>query len=721
MSRIKATFILALLLTTVFTAFFPLAVKASTGYILINKKVGPSPSPSVAAGANISLYFGGVTFSGGQFYLVWSSDGFSQISSGDFRYSPVFNVADLIASGSKGFNYTLGEQTLKFNIGYGWVNGSTPQNIAGGKYYVKAFDGSATSVAVTDNYITILPALEVTPTSGPGGCALTLKGFAFTANSYVNLTYQYDTTSVTIKNLTATDSMGRFTYSVTAQDLKIETSPSLSSAGDTWLNQPITFYAQDNETTYTAEAVFTEYARGLIQVGGYTPSAGNLYGNGTDFTGAGFPNGLDLKVFDELIIAGNYFYPGNVNILVDGKTLIGKVLANGTGFFNTTVTIPPVAQGKHNITLVDANSVNFVFWFNVIPTLVLVPSQGIVGATVTAKAYAFPANTAVYIYWFEKSWGDKTYYWMANATTGDNGQFNVTVTFKVPNTYGGEHKVNASSQYFEETTSLGGVIAGTSFTVEPSLTISPSSFANDGSKVTVVGTGLDPTIEYCQNIDNQRALCNLKANGTGYAKVEFIAAGFNPGLHVYSLYNGTSGLEAYVLFTVTGVSPDTQTILNNLATLSNSVDALKTTLTQGIQNIRNDISSVKSDLATLSDSMSNGFTSVNNAIGTLTTSVGNLGNTLSGQITNLGNTLSKSISDNANSLSSQISSLGNTLSKSISDNANSIQTSIKNAQDATVSQVKSSVGDISTFLIIIGILAAITLVVEVAILLRRLS
>jgi hypothetical protein len=73
------------------------------------------------------------------------------------------------------------------------------------------------------------------------------------------------------------------------------------------------------------------------------------------------------------------------------------------------------------------------------------------------------------------------------------------------------------------------------------------------------------------------------------------------------------------------------------------------------------------------------------------------------------------------SLSSQITGLGNTLSKSISDNANSIQTSIKNAQDAVSSQVKSSVGDLSTFLIIIGILAAITLVIEAAILIRRLS
>ncbi|MEM4736485.1 MAG: hypothetical protein QXD41_01295, partial [Nitrososphaeria archaeon] len=416
----------------------------------------------------------------------------------------------------------------------------------------------------------------------------------------------------------------------------------------------------------------------------------------------------------------------------DGSKYLGSVMANGTGFFNTTVTIPVTSMESHYILLKDANNYRFVFYIYVVPTLVLDPKEGPVGTVVTAKAYGFPAKIAVFIYWLEIELGDGTYYWMANATTGADGQFNVTVKFTVPHTYGGVHEVWAVDTYLgEETSDISGTeIAERDFKVLPTLKIVPSTFANDGSLVTVLGTGLDPTVGYTPNIDN-RLLgvdpqnwdypSSVYCNSTGDLELKFVAAGFTPGLHVFSLYAGGELKPSFLLFTVTGVSPDTQTVLNNLATLSNTVDTIKTTLTQGIQNIRNDISSVKSDLATLSDSMSKGFTSVNNAIGTLTTSVGNLGNTLSGQITNLGNTLSKSISDNANSLSSQINSLGNTLSKSISDNANSIQTSIKNAQDATVSQVKSSVGDISTFLIIIGILAAITLVVEVAILLRRLS
>jgi hypothetical protein len=714
MSKIKTTFILALLLTTVFAAFFPLAVKASTGYILIETATAPSAPTEVPAGGTVHLYFGGVTFSGGQFYLVWSKDGFSQISSGDFKYTPTFKVADLFGPGTTVDSYSIGN---------GWVNGSIPKDIAGGEYYVKAFDGSATSVAVTDNVIIVTAAFEVVPSWGPGGRAISLKGYAFTANNYVNLSY-WDPVAgeeVVIKNLYATNEKGQFVYNMNAPDLKI-----VMDSDEQWVEdwiEIITFHAMDNKTGEVYSFDWSEYPRGLIQVDDVMADEGYLFGNETDFAW------YDVKVGvgDKLVVSGNYFYPGNVTIWFDGSKYLGSVLANGTGFFNTTVTIPVTSIGSHYILLKDANSFRFVFYIEVVPTLVLEPSEGPVGTVVTAKAYGFPAKIAVYLYWYEIELGDGTYYWLANATTGADGQFNVTVKFTVPHTYGGAHEVWATEDYLgEETTDLTGTIAEKDFKVLPTLVIVPDKFANDGSLVTVLGTGLDPTVGYTPNIDN-RLLgvdpqnfdfpSSVYCNETGDLELKFVAAGFTPGLHVFSLYAGGELKPTFLLFTVTGVSPDTQAILDKLAanqadllaqlkslsdeiaTLSNSVDSVKTTLTAGVQGIRSDIAGVKSDLATLSDSMSKGFSGVNSAIGTLSSSVDSMGK----------------------SLSSQITGLGNTLSKSISDNANSIQTSIKNAQDAVSSQVKSSVGDLSTFLIIIGILAAITLVIEAAILIRRLS
>jgi hypothetical protein len=65
--------------------------------------------------------------------------------------------------------------------------------------------------------------------------------------------------------------------------------------------------------------------------------------------------------------------------------------------------------------------------------------------------------------------------------------------------------------------------------------------------------------------------------------------------------------------------------------------------------------------------------------------------------------------------------MGNTLGKAVSDNSNSIISTIQSEHDQLAADYKSSIGDISTFLMIIGILAAITLVIEAAILIRRLS
>jgi len=716
MSKIKTTFILALLITTALAAFFPLAVKASTGYILIETTTAPSSPTQVPAGGTVSLYFGRVTFSGGQFYLVWSKDGFSQISSGDFKYTPTFKVADLFSSKPTTVD--------SYTIGNGWVNGSIPKDIAGGEYYVKAFDGSATSVAVTDNVIIVTAAFEVVPSWGPGGRAISLKGYAFTANNYVNLSY-WDPVAgeeVTIKNLYPTNEKGQFVYNMVAPDLKVVVDPGEQPI--TSFTKTIIFYALDNKTGESYSFNWDEYPRGLIQVDDVTTTDEyHIFGNETDFSLT-----VKLGVGDKLIVAGNYFYPGNVTLWFEGSKYLGSVLANGTGFFNTTVTIPVTSVGSHPILLKDANNFRFAFYISVVPTLVLEPKEGPVGTVVTAKAYGFPANSAVYIYWFEIELGDGTYYWMANATTGADGQFNVTVKFTVPHTYGGVHQVWAVDTYLDkETGDISGTeIAERDFKVLPTLKIVPATFANDGSLVTVYGTGLDPTVGYTPNIDN-RLLgvdpqnwdypSSVYANKTGDLELKFVAAGFTPGLHVFSMYAGGELEPTFLLFTVTGVSPDAQAVLDQLksisdkiSTLSNSVDSVKSTLTAGVQNIRNDIAGVKSDLATLSDSMSKGFSSVNSAVGTLSSSVNSMGNTLSGQITSLGN-----------SLSGQITSLGNTLSKSISDNANSIQTSIKNAQDSVSSQVKSSVGDLSTFLIIIGILAAITLVIEAAILIRRLS
>ncbi len=719
MNKIKTTILLSLLLVGAFTPF--MAARASTGYILIETDTPPTPAPvDVAAGANVSLNFGQVTFSGGQFYLVWSRDGFSQISSGDFKYSPTFTTAEL-----------HGTPTISNGvwIGNDWVNMSIPKNIGGGHYYVKCFDGSATSVAVTDNYINVLPSFEVVPDWGPGGTSITLKGYAFTSSGKVNLSYwdPIEGEYVTIQNLLSANALGQFNYSMKAPDMKQVLTPADEQPID---YEIITFRAIDNKTGYGSlgelDFDFTEYDRGLLQAGDQLADfeSGYLYGNATDFTGI-----IQLGVGEDLIIAGQYFYPGNVTIWWDGTSQIGTALTNSSGFFNKTVQVPITTIGSHNVVLKDKN-VKFVFTIEVMPTLILEPKEGPIGTVVTVKAYGFEADTDYFIYWYEKEYGDDTWYWLANATTGSNGQFKTTVKFTVFHTYGGEHDVSATDTYEGEEASSISEYATAVFTVTLRLRIVPSTFANDGKLVTVYGDGFDPTLGYTPNIDNNYLgvdhqnwdyPSSVYANGTGDVELKFVAAGFAPGIHVFSIYAGGELEPFFVLFTVTGPSPDTQLILNQITTsanelkaslaalsssvssLSSKVDALNAALTKGVQDIRSDVAGVKSDVSALSGAVSSGFSGVNGKIDSLSSS-------LSGKVDGVGS-----------SLSSKIDNLGTTLSGKISDSANSIQSSISSSKDAISKDVKSSVGDLSTWLIIIGILAAITLVVELAILIRRLS
>ena len=703
MSKIKTTILLTILLASTFTAFLPTAF-LSTGYIVITAP----PDLEIEAGGNVTLDFSSVTFSGGQFYLVWSADGYSQISSGDFKFTPVFKVVDLHGSPIEVGNYTIGNDL---------VIGPIPKEIAGGEYYIKAFDGSATSVAVTSAPLTVLPSFEVVPDWGPGGLSIQLKGYAFTANNYVNLSY-YDGEWETIRNLYPTDSIGRFVYSMSAPDLKLVLEADEQYV-DTFV-QSIPFKAVDNKTESELIASYDEYPRGLIQVDDITPPSGEgyLFGNATYFNDW---YGLEVKVFGELVVAGNYFYPGNVTFWFDGSTYLGSAAANQTGFFNSTVTIPETSVGEHYILIKDAG-IRFVLYLDVIPTLVLEPSEGPVGTVVTVKAYGFTQKILVLIWWYEKSYGENEWYNLVNGTTGTDGKFNVTVKFTVPHAYGGDHTVEARDE-------LDNLIANSTFTITPTMWIEPETVTNDGSLVTVYGTGFDPTIGYTPNIDNNYLgvdpknrgyLSPVYANATGDLELKFVAAGFAAGKHVFSMYAGGELEPSFILFTVTGTSPDTQVILaklnatsvdlsakltsltNSVGSLSSAVSALNSLLSKGILDIRNDIVGVKNDVAMLSETTTKGFNSVNSALGTLSSGINSLGQQLSGKIDNVGNSV-------------------NNVGKAVTDNANSIMSAIQSQQTALSQDIKSSVGDLSTFLIIIGILAAIILVVEVAILIRRLS
>jgi hypothetical protein len=320
-----------------------LNVTLSFGQILVNSRVPPStPNQTAPAGGNISLYFGGVQWSSPQLHILVSRDNFSQVSAADTTYTPWFTLEDLNASAVTAYTSADGA----WQIGYNWVNGTTPKSIAAANYYFKASDGEAVEFAVSDTSITVTGALQATPTAGSAGSEIAVSGYGFPASSTVNITYLNPVTSTwtSIANNTATDASGHFTYNTATPDLR-QNQP----AGDNpAVFDPIVFRVQDSFGAYCNATAFKEYRRGLTQVG--DAAAAGLYGNGSDLTAA-----VQVAAGHQLVVVGNWFAPGDVAFLWDGDSL-GTAAADEAGVFNTTLTVPAASPGSYTLRILDAGA-----------------------------------------------------------------------------------------------------------------------------------------------------------------------------------------------------------------------------------------------------------------------------------------------------------------------------------------------------------------------------
>jgi hypothetical protein len=351
-----------------------------------------------------------------------------------------------------------------------------------------------------------------------------------------------------------------------------------------------------------------------------------LYGNGTDFaTPVGVPN-VQVEVLGDLIICGKWFHPGELMIYWDTTTSIGTATADAEGDFNVTVQAPITSLGSHDVMIDDGKC---IFWFSVevIPTLILDPDEGPVGTVVTARGYGFPATNS-YLYNVSLSWDYVDACTMAGpislgyVVTDANGYF--ITTFDVPATVGGTHTVTAQAN---QTGDPEGTFTGTSatdtFSVIPTLGITPTTFTNDGSIITVTGSGLDYWAWYDLCLDNKKNFysANILWEGefeymyesavtsyfqpdcTGDFSFEFVAAGFSAGWHVVTVYKLATMhqlpvIEDFVLFTVTTETP----ILDKLDEIDEKLDDIQDAVEDiDFSGVQDDIDDILSELAALGD------------------------------------------------------------------------------------------------------------------------
>jgi C1A family cysteine protease len=316
------------------------------GRILINTNSEPSvPNQKVVAGADVNLFFTQVEWTSGQFRLYMSSNNLSEVSAGDVAYTPMFDLNDLTVSAVTAYSSAGGV----WQVGYNWVNGTTPTNVAGGEHFFKAAADSSASVLVSDTSVLLSGTLHVTPASGPAGSAITVEGYGFSANSTADLAYLNPITAtwVSVVNSTLVDADGHFSYGTVGPDLT-QNQP----AGDnSQLLDQIIFQAHDNGDGehYNATTPFNEFRRGLTQVGGAV--ALGLFGNNTDLT--------SLTTFEagaSLTVVGRWFIPGSAVILWNG-TYLDTATVDSTGHFTKTFTVPATdSEAQTTITISNGNT-----------------------------------------------------------------------------------------------------------------------------------------------------------------------------------------------------------------------------------------------------------------------------------------------------------------------------------------------------------------------------
>jgi hypothetical protein len=202
-----------------------------------------------------------------------------------------------------------------------------------------------------------------------------------------------------------------------------------------------------------ASAIFKENARVLTgeksrsptgEVLGYTNRPPGPYGNDTSSAGSNLVQPVMVEVNGTLSIGGNYMMVNSPVTFWVSSTQVGSSITNGTGYFNSTISIPLLPAGTFPVKVIN-DGVVYEFNIQMFPTMIAEPGSGPVGTVVTLKAFGFPSNTKWFVYWDEITFGDATWYQEAHGTVGPSGTFNVTVAFRVPNAYGGNHLIAVAS------------------------------------------------------------------------------------------------------------------------------------------------------------------------------------------------------------------------------------------------------------------------------------
>lgn len=597
-----------------------------------------------------------VDFSGVQFDLYMSKNGYSNLTEDDLLYASEFSVTMLdlpyaqpvvkfnsrLLGGSAAFNLgtaDLYDMELGQTVNAKILTGPIPYDITPDYKYIKIWDGVNTLVAVALQRVQILPALVFIPSEGPGCQTVVLTGAALLPNEVVNLTYIAPSQIVGLFAQVTTDASGQFTYTWNIADLGYD----YNYLTYDYINIQALYASGGN---IGDPIVYQEFSRYFSYFEGILPYGIGIWGNGT-------AGPIPVYVHGNLLVDGMLFNPcDDVTFIVEGIDMGSATVLPLTGAFNVSLTVPELSQGIHEVYAIN-NGVVYYFTINVLPTLEITPSSGSCGTIVEFFAYGFPANEEIYIYWFSFEYSFDLWFNVANGTTGDDGKFNVTVPYQVEASYGGIHPVIATEVYEGPSVTglsfdFGGLIAPTFFLMTPKVWVEPETIDNDCTIFTVYGCGFTPFLNYNMDVDNQDFNpSTIQSDLMGNVEIGLIASGFRPGSHTvsfYSLPNATFGYYmpvAYDCFTVSTLGdPIFGTLLSineSMATVQTNVEILQVSLDElnaKLLSFNDTLVSIQTQLGTIQTNVQTINAKVDVISGTLATVTTNLG-TVSGTVTSI--------------------------------------------------------------------------------------
>ena len=307
---------------------------------------------------------------------------------------------------------------------------------------------------------TVKPGLTVSPEEGPVGTTVTVKGVGFAENEKdIELRYYLDGAYKVVEDDIKANEKGSWQIS-----FKVPASSSGSHKIDA---------KGDDSTLGEVEDASFKVVPGIA----INKSSGSA-GESITLTGSGF--------------AAN---ESNIKVMFDGTVVVSGIRADENGAWETTFSLPEMPKGRYTVSAEGSKTAKKDIKevaFEVKASLILSPTEGHVGSTISVSGSGFAAGKNVVVKYDAVQ--------VATTTTDEKGSF--SVSFPAPRSRHGSHQVTAEDAMGNQMTA--------SFTMESQPPAKPALTSPvNGSRVGFVGK-ITPTFEWSLVTDDSGVSYSLQ-------------------------------------------------------------------------------------------------------------------------------------------------------------------------------------------------------------------